>query len=66
MAVKKCKVFTAWELESIFHVFSNQVAEMSGGRYTKFGKKYEKILSKAINERGRCSPNYHSNPKLWH
>ena len=64
MAVKKCKLFTAWELEAIFHTFSNLKAKQTYP--SKFGKKYEKILSKAINERGRCSPNYHSNPKLWH
>jgi hypothetical protein len=61
MAVKKCKLFSPWELETIFHVFSNESAKPN----SKFGKKYQKILSKAINERGRCSPNYHSNPKLW-
>ena len=58
------QLFSAWELETIFHVFSNKVYA-EGGRNTKQGAKYQKILEKAINERARICPNYHDDPSLW-
>ena len=36
-----------------------------GGKNTKFGKKYELIANKAINQRAKICPEYHNDSKLW-
>jgi hypothetical protein len=50
--------FTAWELETIFHMASNSAAKSS----SPFFEKYQALASKAINERGSKYPDY-TNPK---
>lgn len=50
--------FTAWELETIFHMASNSAAKSS----SPFFEKYQALASKAINQRGSKFPDY-TNPK---
>lgn len=55
--IKKAE-FTAWELETIFHMASNSAAISS----SPFFEKYQALANKAINERGSRFPDY-TNPK---
>ena len=48
-------LFTAHELETKFHVFSNKAHSETN---EKLLAKYEKIATFAINERARIAPNY--------
>ena len=48
-------LFTAHELETIYHVFY-QMARTETNQ--KFMNEYERIANFAINERARISPNY--------
>ena len=62
--MSKETLFSPWELETMFHVFSNLVIS-EGGKNPKFGKKYELIANKAINQRAKICPESHNDSKLW-